>query len=83
MYDPGVSDDHPPDNLGKIGGNIVDNISFNGHITPMTDTDQENPEDIETRMTAALKRALATPPTPHKPKDAHAPKPNNRGPRSR
>lgn len=35
----------------------------------MTEADQDEPEDIEVRMTAALKRALATKPTPHKPKD--------------
>jgi hypothetical protein len=33
----------------------------------MDSPDQDKPEVIEARMTAAIKRALATKPTPHKP----------------
>lgn len=33
----------------------------------MTDTDKDKPEIIEERMENALKRALHTPPKPHKP----------------
>ena len=33
----------------------------------MPDTDLEKPDEVEARMNGALKRALATKPTPHKP----------------
>lgn len=45
----------------------------------MTDTPEDKPEEIEARMGAALKRALATPPKPHvKSSDKVAAKSQNR-----
>lgn len=32
----------------------------------MTDSQEDKPEEVEARMAAALKRALSTPPKPHK-----------------